>query len=360
MQYNITIREKDKGIQYIISYKDNLGKWKQKSKQGFSGKKEAKAAAQKAVDELKKKIELQSNIDSEFEGVTFKQFIEMFIEHQKLYKEGNTIKIFINAFNKFSSLNDLEIDKIRPIDIQKCVDGLVSSGLKGSTIKLYLTELHIAFNYAIKPLNIITANPASNIEIIGQKSKSQKIALSKKELADLLMKIENRKYYMISLIAAKCGLRLGEILGLTWDSIDEKNFIITVNKQWKRLKDGTYDFGELKSKNSNRKVPVPANVMTELEKYKKEFPINYNNRLFGYLYEPRVSDHLSKVYKKAGYDISVHELRHTYATTLIANGLDFKTVALLMGHDVKQTIETYSHVTDEMIENAANLINEIM
>ena len=68
---------------------------------------------------------------------------------------------------------------------------------------------------------------------------------------------------------------------------------------------------------------------------------------------------MSKIYKKLGYEITIHDLRHTYATHLIANGLDFKTVAQLMGHDVQETIKTYSHVTDDMIKKAANVIEKI-
>ncbi|WP_420868597.1 tyrosine-type recombinase/integrase [Clostridium saccharoperbutylacetonicum] len=45
-------------------------------------------------------------------------------------------------------------------------------------------------------------------------------------------------------------------------------------------------------------------------------------------------------------NITIHELRHTYITLLVSNGLDFKTIAKIAGHDVKQTLITYSHVTD--------------
>lgn len=60
-----------------------------------------------------------------------------------------------------------------------------------------------------------------------------------------------------------------------------------------------------------------------------------------------------------GYDITIHVLRHTYATNLLANGLDFKTVARLMGRDVEQTIKTYSYVTDDMIKRATRVINNV-
>ncbi|WP_455803973.1 tyrosine-type recombinase/integrase [Clostridium butyricum] len=57
--------------------------------------------------------------------------------------------------------------------------------------------------------------------------------------------------------------------------------------------------------------------------------------------------------------ISIHELRHTYATLLIGNGIDFKTAAQLLGHDVQQTLKTYSHVTDEMLNKATEKISKI-
>ena len=67
---------------------------------------------------------------------------------------------------------------------------------------------------------------------------------------------------------------------------------------------------------------------------------------------------LSELSKELGYNICLHELRHTYATKLIANGIDFKTAAYLLGHKVEQTMNTYSHVTNDMISNARNIINQ--
>ena len=64
------------------------------------------------------------------------------------------------------------------------------------------------------------------------------------------------------------------------------------------------------------------------------------------------------VLAKAGYDVTVHELRHTFATILIQNNVDFKTAAKLLGHDVEQTMNTYSHVNDEMLERAKNVIQK--
>jgi integrase len=369
MQYNITYRKKDKGIQYIIQYKDNTGTWKQKAKQGFTKNSDAKAAALEEVKILEKDLKFQSKMSPDYIGISFGEFIDMYIEHIKLYREGNTVLAYDKSYKKFSDLDRKEMRKIGPVDIQKCVDKMVKSGtVSFKTAKLHLSRLKTALNYAIKPLRIIPANPANDIDILKEKGSSEKRALTQEELADLLSKIKSRRYYMISLLAAKCGLRIGEIVGLTWSDIDDKKLILTVRQQWKHLKDGSYGFGELKSENSYRQVPIPhrekdnpntIDVLAELKKYRNEFPINYDNRIFNVKNVTTLCSALIVVYDKAGYDISVHELRHTYGTNLIANGLDFKTVAQLMGHDVVQTMKTYSHVTDDMMKRATDLINRI-
>ena len=72
--------------------------------------------------------------------------------------------------------------------------------------------------------------------------------MAKSELDDLLDKIRPANDYIITLLAATCGLRIGEILGLTWDNIDFKKEILTVKRQWKEIEKGVYNFGDLKSK----------------------------------------------------------------------------------------------------------------
>lgn len=68
---------------------------------------------------------------------------------------------------------------------------------------------------------------------------------------------------------------------------------------------------------------------------------------------------LNRRLKALGFDVCLYELRHTYATKLIKSGLDLKTVAYLMGHDLKMTIEVYSHVTEDMINKAKILAENI-
>ena len=356
MQYNITYREKDKGIQYIISYKDRSGRWRQKSKQGFAKMSEAKKAALKKLDEIKEKFELQ--LDAELEGISFQEFTEMFLENMRLYKEPNTVKTYEQTVNKFADLGRMEVSKISSVHVQKCVDNMVRDGLAPSTIKAHVTRLKTIFKSAISPYRIITDNPVSDL-ILPPKKESAKIkALNLSELEELLSSIKKPRYYLISLLASKCGLRIAEIIGLTWDDIDYTRKQININKQWKKRKDGIWGFGPLKSQASYRIVPAPTSVLKALRGYKDISPISIDKRIFPYA-RAGIGSYIAKCYQELGFDISVHDLRHTFATLLIANGTDFRTAAQILGHTPEETIRTYSHVTSDMMERAAKTINNI-
>ncbi len=358
MEYKITCREKDGGWQYIISIKSNTGKWKQAtSKQGFDKKKTAKAAADTKLDELKEKWGLQ--ISKDYEGITFGDFAEMHIKHLKLHREYSTINNYKFASVKFADIEDLEIGKVTSLHIQNCVDGMVREGLNSATITEYTRKIKALFSNAMDPHKIIAKNPVIKIRIPEEKEQEKLKALTKSELDILLGKIKCRKYYIASILAANCGLRLGEVAGATWSNIDELNKTLKIDKQWKLGKDGKFGFGTLKSKNSYRVVPIPSSALKELLRYKKDKPIDYLNRIVPYSRTGNLSKVLKAAYVDAGYDISIHDLRHTYATILISNGVDFKTAAQLLGHNIEQTMQTYSHVTSDMLDRATHTLNNI-
>jgi len=363
MQYSTLIRKKDKGYQFIITYKVN-DKWKTKSKQGFKKKEDAKTSMDKALDELKKEVKIQP-VDPTMEGLTFKQFSDIYIEHISLYSEVNTILAYKTVLNNFSSLDNIEICKISNLDIQQSIDKFMKKGLNVNTIKDYLRKLNTIFRAAIDEYNLLYKMPTKGIKIAKEKAEITKKALNKMELDNLFKDFIKSKYYLLLLIAGTCGLRLGEILGLTWKDIDFKNNTIKVNKQWKQIrinnkeseKANIFDFGTLKSKNSNREVPIPPKTLNELKKCSNV--VNIDNRIFKFNNTDSISICINRLLKRKGYDITIHELRHTYATMLISSGVDFKTAAKLLGHTVQQTMKIYSHVNDDMMKRATGIIENI-
>lgn len=355
MEYNITYRQKNKSLQCIISYKNSAGIWKQVSKQGYKTQKEYKKWIENTTKELSETIEY---INPEFAKLTFKELYKSYMTHIVLYKEQNTLTVYEMARKYFEKLNDLEVSKISSIEIQECIDEMVKLKLAPSTIKTYTAKIKTILKYAVTK-KIIKNIPMHDIEFPKERAEVKVKALNKLELDTLLSKITHKKFYLISLIAATCGLRLGEILGLTWDRIGENT--ITVNRQWKVIgkKDdkAVYGFGTVKSKNSNRVVPVPPSTMNKIKEYKKI--IDISNRLFPYKGLCSCTSPMNKLYKTLGYNISAHDLRHTYASMLVANGMDFKSVSELLGDDVNTVIKTYSHFTDDMMTNATRLVNSI-
>ncbi len=355
MQYNITYRKKDGGWQYIISFKEN-GKWKQKSKQGFRTRGLAKVAADKRLEGLKEVIK---HIDSTYDDITFKEFIDTFLNSEKRYKSYNTLDAYKHASNHFSNLNNISMSKIKYMHIKTSIDKMLDKGLSEGSINTYIKRMKALFNHAIDPYRIIKNNPMEGVKLLDSKTKDEIKALNKWELDGLLGKIKQRDLYLATLVASSCGLRLGEILGLTWADINYVNSTLEVNKQWKTLDDNKNGFGKLKTKNSYRTVPIPPKLIYELKEYKKVYPTDKYNRIFLYNRANSLGSKLAYNYKQLGYDNSVHDMRHTYATLLIANGVDFKTVARLLGDTVEMVMKVYSHVTDDMMDNATNAVNNI-
>ncbi|MCH3962649.1 MAG: tyrosine-type recombinase/integrase [Clostridium sp.] len=363
MQYNISYRKKDNSWQYIISYKDNNGRWKQKSKQGFKATdkkkvpQEVKDAAVEAVEQLKETI--KNNINTEYDKITFKEFIDMYLKHLKLYREQNTILLYESALNYFTTLYDKKLTEVTPLDIQMCVDKMTQNDLKYSTIDTYLARIKVIFRAAVDPYKIIPQSPVNNINIKISKKPSTKKALTRAEFEKLISNTRNPKYKIMFILAGACGMRVGEILGLTWDRIDFKKGTIKIDRQWKNIGPRKTGFGELKSKNSYRTIPMSKTTIKYLLDFKNSHPINIDNRVIAYKEIQGLSQMLKNYFKKVGFDLTIHELRHTYATLLIADGTDWLTAAKLLGHDVEQTMHTYSHVTKDMMHKAQNIINNI-
>lgn len=358
-EYNITTRKKDGGWQYIISYKDQNGKWRQKSKQGFKREREAKIAADKRLDELKEPFEMK--LVEGHDKVTFKQFKNIFLKAKDLHLEGNTIENYKKAFKKFSELDSMILEDIGFAHVQNCVNEMIKEGLNINTIQMYLNKIKTLFKAAVKPFRIIREGPDID-EIMLPKPKIKKHevkALTAAELSELLSKIRPEKDYIICLLASYCGLRIGEIIGLCTPDINLKNCTVNVNKQWKKLKDGKWDFGNVKSKNSNRVVPIPTKIISSLSNYLNSGVRNIDKRLFSEKSTVNVSSRLRLKFRRLGFNNSIHDLRHTYATRLIAAGMDFKTVAELMGDTVETIIKTYSHFTEDMANAAAKRVNQI-
>lgn len=358
-QYNITYREKNKGWQYIISYKtESIGKWKQKSKQGFSKKSEAKKAADKALDVLKIDLEKSYDILEDLSDITFYNFYLKYKNENKLYFTAATLQTLDNTANSFKSLWDIKIIDIKTYNIQNAIDILYKSGYKVNTVNTKMTYLNMLLNSAINKYKIININPAKDVKLKKEKTTVNRKALEDVEVNELLEALKKDKeiYYVVVLVIVTTGIRIGEALGITKADIDFENKQLSINKQYKNLGDGLWGLGVVKSKNGNRILPLPNTTIEILKLYIDSTECAPDGRIFNVGTTKSFQSSLNRRMKTLKFDVCLHDLRHTFATNLIASGIDFKTAAYLLGHDIEQTMKTYSHVTDTMLQRAKDMI----
>lgn len=278
-------------------------------------------------------------------------------------------------------LGHLPLNKIRPLHIQKFKNYLsVAKSTvpirndKGEIIdyKNYApkTQLHyfrclsVILNTAFK-LELMKENPVSKISApkVPRKTPQFLNVEQVKHILNLLER-ENLKYQVAINLFLMTGVRRGEAVGLTWDAIDWKN------KQIKIIQNTVYVNKKLytkapKTETSIRTIDISNELLNLLKKYKivqstEKMKLGDlwedNNRIFtqwnGKVMHPdSISQWWKKYQRKIGIPdeqiVSLHKLRHTFATLLLSNGeTDIKTVSELLGHADIGTTNIYVHALE--------------
>lgn len=174
-----------------------------------------------------------------------------------------------------------------------------------------------------------------------KRSKTLPNVLSKEEVKQILMASGNVKHRAMLCLMYSCGLRCGELIRLKPEHIDANRKLLIV-KQSKGRKD--------------RIVPLSEKIIDLLRKYHQAFrPVNYlfEGQKTGEMYDERsLQQVLKKSVSKAGVSkpVTLHWLRHSYATHLLENGTDLRYIQEILGHSSSRTTEIYTHVSNKSIQ----------
>nr|DAR57271.1 MAG TPA: Integrase [Caudoviricetes sp.] len=351
LQINFTIRKKDNGYQLIGSYKVGRN-WKQKSKQGFKTKVDAKAYQATMIKELEQLSGLTT--DKTLLNITLNEFLEqIYLRDKKNTLSETTIINYKMTINIIRELKDKRIVDISYQDISTQVYLLTEKYSIGTT-NICITILKLLMNYAVK-YKILKSNPAEHIQHIKDKRTEKRISLDNDTYNKLLNALNPKEkiIHFYILVAMQTGMRKSEISGLTWQDINFKKSSININKQYVLNK-----FAPVKNKHGNRVIPIPK-MLTTLFIYwqKKQKEQDCKKRIFYKSCSESYSN--QTIHKLIGKKYSMHSLRHTYATRLLSHGVDIKTVSALLGDTVATVINNYVHYTDDMRKQASNMINNI-
>ena len=245
--------------------------------------------------------------------------------------------------------------------------------ITANTVIHYHANIRKALQYAVK-MGYILANPALYVD----RPKMQKFVgnvYDVDEINELLAVVKGMKIEMAIMFAAFYGLRRGEIVGLKWEAIDFKNKKITIKHTVNEIMvDGKYQLvtkDRAKNKSSMRSLPLVPVFEEYLiarrqkqEEYRRLCGRSYNNQYADYIYvdemgnlvKPEfVTDNFSIVLNNNNMKkIRFHDLRHSCASVLLANGVSLKEIQEWLGHsNFATTANIYAHLDKSTKERSA-------
>lgn len=246
----------------------------------------------------------------------------------KVYSE--TVRLFLNFFPEKPE-NEIDNRDIERFNKEYVLARKLSSSFQNQFVNAVKLYFSVVQNRNLKPELIVRP----------KREKTLPNVLSKDEVRHILEAARNLKHKMMLSLIYSCGLRCGELLSLRPEHIDSKRMLVLI-KQGKGRKD--------------RIVPLSEKILHQLREYYKCFrPKNYlfEGQDAGEKYDARsLQNVLKQNVARAGIRkaVTLHWLRHSYATHLLEAGTDLRYIQELLGHSSSKTTEIYTHVSTHNIQ----------
>ena len=251
-------------------------------------------------------------------------------------------------------IGQLQISKIKPAHLQACINKM--EGKSWSYVNKTIVIIKDLFNRALEN-ELIKENPARNIEK-PRVQRNERRHLTEIEREEFLEACEQHPYGGFFAIMLACGLRPAEARALTWFDVDAKNKTIRISQS---VENHSSNIKDPKSEAGKRVVPLPDWYMPYIANTPKQSNFvftNSKNSMIGTKCMKKNWDEIAMAANLPEY-ITPYYLRHTYATSLAENGVDMKTAQYLLGHsNISVTAKVYTHVSEKMLDNAREKINQ--
>ena len=335
---------------------------------------------------------------------TVAEYCEKWLLMQSVHVRTTTLTDYTSKVRRhiIAELGDKRMGEVSLDDIQLA---LVSVSKKSASVYKSVVILYKSIFRAAKESRIIDNNPTIYLTTKGggvpQKDKA---ALTDEQVERLLDAVEGLPTYVFVMLGLYAGLRREEILALKWDSVYlDGNFpYLTVRRAWHTENNRPVILEELKTKAAERNIPLPTCLAECLKETKENStseyvvpnrdgdPLSYTQfkRLWQYVVTRTVKErsyyryedgkrvkhtvtpvlgekaaHNGNVVYSLDFEVTPHQLRHTYITNLIHSSVDPKTVQYLAGHESsKITMDIYAKVKynrpDELVRTMGNALSQ--
>ena len=293
-------------------------------------------------------------------------YIEEWIDHSSAKLQPTTIdgyrQLCGGRIRTFFESRGTTVYDLTGEDLNEFYAYLTRQGLKGASQQRYHGLIHSAYSFLMKH-QYIDSNPYD----FADRPKAEKYRgayYNQSELTELFRAVKESEIYIPVLLAAYYGLRRSEVLGIKWSNIDFGNGTIRIaHKVVEQKVDGKYrtvGHDKMKTESSNRILPLMKEVAMALRRLKlHQDEVNE----IGQLLRPNyVTAKFSELLKENGLKpIRYHDLRHSCASLLLANGVPMKEIQEWLGHsNYRTTADVYSHLDFSSKEHSAEIISHVL
>lgn len=324
----------------IVKIRDKSGKQVMRRKRWFSNEREAR----------KVELEILMELEGHKSKVTWKYWVNHVLEKYKVEYRNSTYWNYKHCLDKWfcPAWNDMFIDEIRPSEVHKVIYE-DCAGVSAYTKRGLLKIVKRVFNIAIEE-GILVRNPAVGIRV--RCPEANQAVLNKNEVHVLLKEAKkaDHRFYNHWTLALLTGMRSGELYSLRWTDIDLVTNKININKAWTKLN------GEGPTKTAkNRIYPISK----ECRKYLEELKIKFSKDSDFVL--PRLWEWDQGLQAKILHafceeigitQVKFHDLRATFITQMLNNGVALSKVMAIVGHSSLKTTQGYLRLSGKDIEGA--------
>ena len=378
-----SVRVRNGTLYAVISYKDNLGQYKQKWISTGLKERGNKKQAQKILETELEKFTLhpieENPQPAQKNDIIFIDYIYDYIKSKEKELSPNVYQSYMECWKimKKHFGNKLKLKDVTYHHIEDYYDYLKNTRKnKNITIKHHAVILSPALRLAYRD-DLIVKNPYEFMPKI-KKEKSKMQYYNKEELEKLFEVTDKSPLKLIVRVAAYYGFRRSELVGLKWDAIDFKNKMITIKHKVLHVNNKFYLSDTLKTTASHRTLPLLPEIESllverkeEIEKNKELFKKSYNHKYDEYVFVDDIGDLINPdiisnrfrtlLRKNNLKHIRFHDLRHSCASLLVASKVPIKNIQEWLGHsNFNTTADVYSHLDYSSKYESANALSKAL